>query len=121
MLRMLAFLVKQPHLTTDEFIDYYENKHIPLIIALSGDTLPSPYKRRYLRKDADSVSGAAGAPGVDFDAVTELAFADAEARAAWFAQLSRNGGLARVAEDEERFLVRERTVAYVVEEHSTGV
>ncbi|EXJ69914.1 uncharacterized protein A1O5_06987 [Cladophialophora psammophila CBS 110553] len=47
-----AFLVKQPHLSTQEFITYYETKHIPMINRLAGpENQPLVYKRRYTHRD----------------------------------------------------------------------
>lgn len=116
MLRVIAFLVKQPHLSTDEFIDYYENKHVPLIVSLSGDTLPVIYKRRYLRKEPEYLVH--GQPA-NFDVITELVFPDREAQGAWTAQLGKEGRGERIVADEENFLVRSKTTAHVVEEYVT--
>ena len=111
MFKVLAFLTKKDGLSTEDFVDYYENHHVPLILDLA--TAPLLYKRRY-RGEALTRAD----PTVDFDVVTELGFADRAGYRAWMAQLADAGG--RVAADEARFLDRSRTRAYVVEERPTG-
>lgn len=129
--RVLAFLCKKPSLSTSEFISYYETKHIPLIVALSGETLPTTYKRRYTHRDESLQAEAAGpfgvmvsptdgGAGIDFDVMTELVFASLEARQAWTARIGRDGGAQKILEDEERFLDRGRTRACVIEEFVTS-
>jgi uncharacterized protein (TIGR02118 family) len=115
MLKVLAFLTKRAGMEMQAFIDYYENKHVPLIRSLAPT--PIVYKRRYLVWD-DALTKASGA--VDFDAVTEVGFPDRAALLAWMAQLSGPGAGEQVAADEAKFLDRSRTRAYVVEEHVTS-
>jgi hypothetical protein len=45
MFTVFAFLAKRDEISMQEFIDYYENKHIPLILTLAP--APLVYKRRY--------------------------------------------------------------------------
>lgn len=122
MYHVIAFLIRKPGTTFAAFKDYYENHHIPLIVSLSGDTLPTIYKRRYIdREDPASVVRAAedGAEPriVDFDAMTELVFEDLDAYKAWGGAIGKNAD--KVVEDEGRFLDRGRTRAHVVEEFVT--
>ncbi|KAF2674999.1 hypothetical protein BT63DRAFT_26351 [Microthyrium microscopicum] len=124
--RILAFLSKLPSLSTSEFISYYETKHLPLIISLSGDTLPPVYKRRYTHLDETAgtfgvmIPPADGGAGIDFDVITELVFESLEAYQAWGVRIASDGGGEKIVEDEGKFLVRERTRSYVVEEFVTG-
>ncbi len=116
MSRVVAFLTKRQGLDTRTFIDYYENKHVPLICRLAPT--PIVYKRRYLFRD-EGLAQEGG--GVDFDVVTELGFSDRAAFLAWTARPLRTGrGREQVAADEARFLDRSRTRAYVVEEYVTA-
>jgi uncharacterized protein (TIGR02118 family) len=112
MFRVLAFLTKKEGLETRAFIDYYENKHVPLICSLAST--PVLYKRRYpIRSEAMTTGGGA----IDFDVVTEVGFPDRAAFIAWMAKLSGPGAGEQVAVDEAKFLDRARTRAYVVEEY----
>jgi EthD domain len=109
--KVLAFLTKRDGMATGEFVDYYENHHVPLILELAR--APLVYKRRY-RGEALTRDGG----GVDFDVVTELGFADRAAYIGWMAQLADAGG--QVAADEARFLDQSRMRAFVVEEYETS-
>jgi uncharacterized protein (TIGR02118 family) len=114
MFKVLSFLTKKEGIETRDFIDYYENRHVPLICSMA----PTPiiYKRRYLSGEKLTKEGGT----VDFDVVTELVFPDQAAFLAWMNQLSRPGISEQVAADEAKFLDRSRTRAYVVEEHVTS-
>lgn len=115
MYKIFAFLNKRDGISTDEFIDYYENNHVPLILSLA----PTPllYKRRYV-VHGEKLTG--GSNHVDFDVMTELGFANREAHLAWLDMLSGPGAGEQVAADEARFLERSRTRAYVVDERITA-
>ena len=115
MLKVMAFLNKREDLETRAFIEHYENSHVPLIRSLAPT--PIGYRRNYLRR-GDALNQED--PSIDFDVVTELHFPDREAYLAWGARLSRPGSGERVVEDEQRFLDRSRTRAYIVEEHVTS-
>ena len=113
MFKVLAFLTKREGIETRAFIDYYENKHVPLICSLAPT--PIVYKRRYILEKLTNEGGA-----IDFDVVTELGFPDRAAYNAWMAKLSAPGAGDRVSADEVKFLDRSRTRAYVVEEYVTA-
>jgi hypothetical protein len=53
---------------------------------------------------------------IDFDVVTELVLSDRNEYVAWIEKL----GVAAIGTDEELFLERSRTRAYVIEEHTRG-
>ena len=115
MFKVFAFLTKREGLGMQEFIDYYERKHIPLILNLA----PTPliYKLRYLVRDQElTKSGNL----VDYDVMTEWGFADQEEFASWMGKLLAPGVAEQIAEDEARFLDRSRTKAYVVQEYATA-
>lgn len=114
MLKILAFLTKRQDLETRAFLEHYETKHIPLIRSLAPT--PLVYKRSYLaRGDALNLDDGS----IDFDVVTELVFADRDAYLAWAAAVFKPGAGEQVVADEERFLDRSRTRAFVVEEFVT--
>ena len=109
MLKVFAFLTKREDLETEAFIDRYENHHVPLV--LSRAPRPPVYKRNYVVR-GDELNRED--PAIDFDVVTELVFPDRPAFAAWLEKLS----VEEIGVDEERFLNRSRTRAYVIEERS---
>jgi uncharacterized protein (TIGR02118 family) len=111
MLKMYAFLTKREGMETQAFIDHYETNHVPLVLGLAPT--PLVYKRNYVvrgdefNREEDTI---------DFDVVTELVFADRAGFVEWVEAL----GAEAIAADEERFLDRSRTRAYVIEEHATS-
>ncbi len=115
MYKVFAFLNKRDGISTDAFIDYYENNHIPLILSLA----PTPliYKRRYVVHDEKLSEGS---PAIDFDVMTELGFSDREACLAWMGKLYGPDVGEQVVTDEAQFLDRSRTRAYVVDERITS-
>ena len=111
MLKVFAFLTKRDDIETEAFIDYYENNHVPLVLSLAST--PTVYKRNYLvRGDEFNRED----EKLDFDVVTELVFPDRDAFVAWIEKLS----VAAIGTDEQTFLDRSRTKAYVIEEHATA-
>jgi EthD domain len=106
---VLSWLVKRAELGAEEFVDYYENHHVPLILSLSP--APAVYKRHYVVRGDDANIAE---PLLDFDVVTEVGFADRESFDAWITSLGQGDAGARVAADEQRFLERSRTRACVV-------
>jgi uncharacterized protein (TIGR02118 family) len=113
MLKVFAFLTKREDIDTQAFIDHYENHHVPLALSLAP-AAPTVYKRNYLvrgdefNREADTI---------DFDVITELVFPDRAAFLAWIQHL----GVEQIAKDEETFLTRTRTRAYVIDERTTSV
>lgn len=118
---LIAFLSKVPSLTLDEFRDYYENKHIPLVLRnlkAAGVPLPLVYTRRYL--DAKTPVVTASGQVVGFDCMTELQFASKEDfDNFWVAPLMQGEGGKVMGEDEARFMDREKTIAYQFEMQKT--
>jgi uncharacterized protein (TIGR02118 family) len=111
MLKVFGFLTKRKDLETEAFIDYYENHHVPLVLSLAPT--PTIYKRNYLIR-GDEFNREADA--IDFDVIAELAFPDRAAFLDWIEKLS----VEEIGADEEKFLDRSRTRAYVIEERVTS-
>ncbi|MEV6235203.1 EthD domain-containing protein [Lentzea sp. NPDC051838] len=100
MITTMAFLKARAGLSRSEFVDHYENHHVPLILSLAP--APAYYARNYLPE------------GAEFDVVTHMKFSDEATRQAWLALVLAEGS--GVVEDEERFLDRSRTRAWMVDE-----
>lgn len=114
MFKVFGFLTKREGMQMQDFIDYYENKHVPLICSLASS--PTIYKRRYIVRGEELTQDGGAA---DFDVMTEVGFPDRAAFLAWMEQLSGPEAGPKVAADEAKFLDRSRTRAYVVDEHVT--
>jgi hypothetical protein len=112
MLKFFAYLTKRDGLERQELIDYYENHHVPLVLSLASAP-PVVFKRNYLvRGDEFNAEDDA----IDFDIVTELVFSERAGFVQWMQDLS----VEAIANDEEKFLNRSRTRAYVIEEHASN-
>jgi len=112
-LRILSYLTRRDGMTAEEFVDYYENHHVPLILSLAPP--PMVYKRHYVQRDDVLNIG-----DVDFDVVTEQAFADRSAFETWMNAVTVGAAGDRVAADEARFLDRSRTRCCVVSDYVTA-
>lgn|GEM_PF-321141 len=94
MIKVFGYLKREPGLSPQEFADYYEHNHVPLV--LSKAFMPMVYKRNYIqREDTFNIEG----DEIRFDCVTELVFADRDDLSAWIAKL----GVDEIARDEENF------------------
>ena len=113
MYKKISMLTKRSGLTTKEFVDYYENHHVPLILDLAP--APDCYKRHYVVR-GDALNRRE--PEMDFDVVTEVGFHTREAFLAWLDALATAGS--RVADDEEKFLDRSRLMSFADDERVTA-
>jgi uncharacterized protein (TIGR02118 family) len=111
MIKVFGYLKRKPNLSAQEFADYYEDNHVPLV--LSNAHMPLVYKRNYIQRgDAFNIEG----DEIGFDCMTELVFADRDDLLAWITSL----GSDEIARDEENFIDRAKTRAYVVEERTSA-
>lgn len=110
MIKITILLTRRSDLTHDEFIEYWTQKHTPLLSQLPNDEVTvSRYVQ--LQPTGDSIPGVATAP---VDGVAELwvdSVSDAEA---WFTSPTYQ---TVVAEDEANFLDRSQTQFLYATEH----
>ncbi|BAH47155.1 EthD domain-containing protein [Rhodococcus sp. NPDC019627] len=101
--KIVAFLAKREGLSMEDFVDYYENRHVPLVLGLPET--PNSYVRNYIEPSGDDI---------EFDVISELRFDDEGAYKRWIAAMfAPNSG---IPEDEDQFLDRRRTRSHVVRE-----
>jgi len=113
--KAIALLKKLDSLTREEFIAYYEERHVPLILSLYP--MIAEYRRNFADFSGAFVSRDAGA--FDFDCVTEFWF---DSQADWQAFLARAADpvvTARVLADEANFIASGQTRMFRVDEHAT--
>jgi len=70
--KQISLLRRAPHLTHEEFIDYWQNEHIPRL------TLKIPHIRAYTINDF--VENLAGSGEPEFDGMTEMWFDSSDLR-----------------------------------------
>jgi EthD domain len=117
MVKNIAFLKCKAGLSREAFIDYYESKHVPLILGIAPQI--AEYRRNFLIRD-----GAIEMPGaapLDFDVVTELWYADRESYRAAMAAFTDPVNAARIARDEENLFDRSRTRFFEVDERHARI
>jgi hypothetical protein len=68
MFKQICFFRKRPDMTSDEFMDYYENQHSQLSKRMGkSPSIPNAtrYVRRYLKPEQNPVTGEVHDPGYD--------------------------------------------------------
>jgi uncharacterized protein (TIGR02118 family) len=110
--KVIAMLKRKPGLTDDEFVEYYETRHVPLILSIAPQI--RDYRRNYLRGEGAILADGARQP--DFDVVTELWFKDKSAFDTAMSAFTVPANAARIARDEENVFDRSRTMFFVVTE-----
>lgn len=120
---IIALLWRKPGLTPDDFHRYYETRHMPLLLSLTGSTFPLSHTRFYLPRQQSSSASAdrasvdfsptvflGKAGDVDYDAFASIVFADEAAFHIFYDRLREPAVAEALKEDEEKFLWRERLV-----------
>jgi uncharacterized protein (TIGR02118 family) len=118
MIKMVTLIPRKKDMSREEFIDYYENQHVPLVMEL----FPQIKKctRNYPSTDNFHYISSASLPKVPFDAVTEHWYADQTSYNEMMAQfVSDPDKFRRLSEDEAKFCDKERMIMFMVEEHAT--
>ena len=103
--KVLIFLKRRPGMSVEEFRDYYENHHRPLVEKYSAGL--SRYVRRYLEPLPHLDTKEMSEP--EFDVVTELWCANREAFDDLLNMVKFGTLLPEVLEDEERIFDHPRT------------
>jgi hypothetical protein len=107
-------------MSRQEFIDYYENHHVPLALSL----FPQIRKcvRNYSCSDNFHYVGSTASPVVPFDAVTEHCFADQASYDEMMAQFASDPEKFRkISEDEDKFCDKEHMIMFMVDECETYI
>lgn len=109
----------------EKLVDYYENNHAALGATVWNQTgkFPKRYVRRYFRPitfgaASEVTERATEAP---FDLAMELWFDSREDCEEFFKRGSAAPHAELFAEDEMKFLDRDKTLAFVLEEHETDL
>src|SRR5271156_2488109 len=111
MIKVFAYLTRKPGLSPQDFANYYEHNHVPLV--LSKAAMPLVYKRNYIQRgDTFNIEG----DEIGFDCMTELVFNDNDGLPAWMTSLGGD----EIARDEQNFIDRGATRAYVVDERTSA-
>jgi hypothetical protein len=112
MFKVIMLLKKRADLTRAQFIDYYDNRHVPLVHSL----LPkgAAIHRRNFVVPADG----AGADD-ECDAIVEVFYEDRQTATAAMRVLTEPQIRQRVEADEDQFIQRGSIRRFLVEVHET--
>jgi uncharacterized protein (TIGR02118 family) len=113
--KMILMFTRKKGLTMEQFIDYYEKKHAPLILSISSRC--SAYKRNYVRDSFLKEHAAGGSSAPEPDVITEIHFDTQADFDAFFGAC--NKVLDKIANDEANFVDRTTIRGYVVTEESS--
>ena len=117
MYKVIALLKAKSDISREEFIEYYENNHVPLILRHMPQMVD--YRRNYVQ--FDTVDLAEGVTELDFDAVTEFCFSNRADYDSANLVFNLPEVLSEIIHDEEQFLDRDKTRLFVVEEHVSKI
>ena len=115
MVKTIAFLKRKAGLSRDSFVNYYETRHVPLILSIAPQICE--YRRNFLIDEGAIVAPGAAAP--DFDVVTEIWYADRAAYADAMTAFTNPSNAERIARDEEHIFDRSQTRFFEVDERQS--
>ena len=72
-IKVIAMLARKPGLSETEFVDYYENRHAPLILSIAPQI--RDYRRNYLRREGAILATGARPPDFDVRSMVRLSWA----------------------------------------------
>jgi uncharacterized protein (TIGR02118 family) len=121
MFKCITLIKKKPGMGRQEFIDYYETRHAPLVRSLVPGI--QIYRRNYILAEDTLFLGTTTARGSDpgFDVVTEGIFNTREEAEAFVAAISNPEIARKIREDEDNFVVPGYSIPYVVEVHQSPI
>jgi hypothetical protein len=116
MLKLIAMIRRKPGLTRQQFVDYYENRHVPFVTGVNGKYLLE-YKRNYVQEELTT--------SIDrtfdgYDVITEVWLENREALAGLLAMMSQPPWAAELTADEDNFVDRPSMRMFVTEEYRPG-
>jgi uncharacterized protein (TIGR02118 family) len=113
MLKMMILIKRKEGMSPAEFLDYYENRHVPLVESLLP---PLPYYRRNYVSQDHPMNMLLGKK-LDFDVVTEIEFDSAEDAKHWFSVWTAPTIAGPIDRDEANFV--SETYLFVVDERNS--
>ncbi|RMZ71690.1 dimeric alpha-beta barrel [Pyrenophora seminiperda CCB06] len=125
---IVLFITRNHVLSSDEFRDYYEHKHIPLALSLLAPHWPISFTRRYLARISRKGFGGPANPDrpplmlrgtmneLDCDCIAEMSFKSEAHFQEFYKCAYAKENAALLARDEEKFLEADMTKIIVVGE-----
>ncbi|WP_340315461.1 EthD domain-containing protein [Rhizorhabdus argentea] len=115
--KVMCLLRRKPGLSLEEFIEYYENKHVPLILRI----LPyqADYRRNYVQPGSE-IATMDGRPA-DYDVITEASFATQEDFDKFCVEAAKPQIREIIVADEAKFIDRDNLRFFVVDEFNSVI
>jgi hypothetical protein len=122
MYKLIMLIKKRPDLTREQFIDYYDNRHVPFMHSI----LPrgaAVHRRNFVIPAAvapgSAGDGPAAAADADYDVISEVFYEDLETANNARRALEDRELFRLMREDEHKFLLPDSIRRFVVEVHET--
>lgn len=112
MFKQVCLLTRNPGMSMDQFIDYYETTHAPLLAAMMPQA--RRYQRRFVQPEGNPVSGTS--PAIGFDCLMELWWDSRSTFEACMASLGEGDAFAKIHADEERIFASHDNPVFSVDE-----
>ncbi len=118
MIKLVECLRRIPHMSHEEFLDYWLNTHGPLVVSLAADLRMGRYVQSHalthpvhdlMRKSHGSLE--------PFDGVAEVWYETREAMEATYSTPAMKAANKKLREDEARFMAAPKSVMFFSEEH----
>lgn len=118
MIKMTYCLRRQPHLTREQFQDYWLNKHGPLVLSHAKALNMRRYVQMHTSANPinDAMQKSRGAPE-PYDGIAELWFDSVEAMTAPGGTPEGKAAMRALREDETRFIDSANSPVWIGEEH----
>lgn len=121
MVKIVMLIKKNPALSREEFMDYYDNKHIKLLhsILTKGAAV---HRRNFVIPNVEDIAAGINVdsrPESDYDVISEVFYEDRETAESVMKDFEDPEIRRIVQEDEAKFLVPEAIKRYIVEVHET--
>lgn len=95
----LVLGIAAPNLTLTQYVDHYDNIHVPLVKSLTGDLFPTVHTRYYVGGPFANAS----AP-VDWDSMAVMQFRDQAHAVGFLGMVNQPEIKKRIEEDEHEFM-----------------
>jgi uncharacterized protein (TIGR02118 family) len=116
MIKTIALLKRKSGMSHAQFVDYYERRHVPLILSIAPQVCG--YRRNFLLSDG-AITPPGSAP-FEYDVVTELWYPDEAAYQAAMTAFTDPVNAQLIAADEEHVFDRSVTRFYRVDERTSS-
>ena len=120
MFKIIMLIKKKPGTSRADFMDYYDNRHVPLMHSLLSKGA-AIHRRNYVIPNAADIGSADNldAGGEDYDVICEVFYEDLETAQSVMRDFEDAEVRRLTEEDEAQFQLKGSIKRYIVEVHET--